>query len=111
MLGAAVVAASAGVVLGAGWTSGGVGRTSVLLAGVVLGGFAGALADSAIGATVQARYVDVQSGRETERAASAGGANPLVRGWRPLGNDGVNALCTLVGALGAMGWVVGMDLL
>ena len=104
LLGAAVVAASAGVVLGE-------GRTSVLLAGVVLGGFVGALADSAIGATVQARYVDVQSGRETERAASAEGANPLVRGWRPLGNDGVNALCTLVGALVAMGWVVGMDLL
>ena len=104
LLGAATVAASAWVVLSG-------AETSVLLTGVVLGGFLGALADSAAGATIQARYRDVRTGQETERATSAGRANPLVRGWRPVGNDRVNALCTLTGALVAMGWAGGRGLL
>lgn len=65
---------------------------------VTVSGFAGALLDSLLGATVQAQWRDpVESSRWTERSQ----AYPPERGWRRLGNDGVNLLCTLAGAGGA----------
>lgn len=69
---------------------------------VVMGGVLGAFLDSLIGATVQARYLDPTTGRETERAASPTGWNRHVRGWAWLHNDQVNWLCTMAGALLAM---------
>lgn len=63
-------------------------------------GFFGALCDSLLGATVQAQWRDA-SGRLTERPVPGQGA---ARGWRLVGNDVVNALCTLaaVGLAGAL---------
>ena len=66
---------------------------------VVGGGVAASLLDSLLGATAQALYRDRASGALTERARSAAGDNPLVRGWRGLTNDRVNLVGTLAGAL------------
>lgn len=72
-------------------------------AAVLVGsGFGGALVDSLLGATVQARYRDGRTGRLTERATTDGQPNSLVRGWRFVRNDGVNLLCTATGALLAL---------
>ena len=65
--------------------------------GAAAGGLAGALADTALGATLQARY-RAPDGSLTERATAGGAALPLAAGRRWLGNDGVNAVCTGVGA-------------
>jgi uncharacterized protein (TIGR00297 family) len=67
----------------------------------MLGGLAGAMFDSLLGATVQAiyRYPD---GRETERTLARDGTpNTFVRGWRWMNNDVVNLLSSLTGGLGA----------
>ncbi len=77
LLGAALLGAFAG-----GWA----------LAGVVtVSGFGGALADSLLGATVQAQWRGPLGVGWTERPQPG----PPERGWRGLGNDGVNVLCTL----------------
>lgn len=65
---------------------------------VTLSGFFGALCDSILGATVQAQWRD-GSGRLTEQTQA--GQLPA-RGWGPVGNDLVNALCTLA-AVGLAG--------
>lgn len=65
-----------------------------------LGGLAGALADSWLGATVQGIYFDEMRNRETEKATDKNSApNRFVRGWRWMNNDRVNFLSSLVGAL------------
>ncbi len=67
----------------------------------MLGGLAGAMFDSLLGATVQAiyRYPD---GRETERTIARDGTpNTFVRGWRWMNNDVVNLLSSLTGGLAA----------
>ena len=69
--------------------------TAALL--VVGGGFAAALLDSMLGATVQARY-RASSGALTERPTEAGAALPLAGGLRWVNNDRVNLACTAVGA-------------
>ncbi|MDT7857532.1 DUF92 domain-containing protein [Rubrivirga sp. S365] len=69
---------------------------------VAAAGLAGAFADTALGATLQARF-RAPDGSLTERSTAAGRALPLAAGRRWLGNDGVNLACTLVGAaLGAL---------
>jgi uncharacterized protein (TIGR00297 family) len=68
----------------------------------LLGGLAGALSDSLLGATVQGlyRYPD---GRETERSIARDGTpNTFSRGWRWLNNDMVNLLSSVVGGLVAV---------
>jgi uncharacterized protein (TIGR00297 family) len=65
-------------------------------------GFLGALADSLAGAFLQARFREAQTGRWTEAPVTEGRRNRRVRGLRFLGNDGVNVLCTIVGATAAM---------
>ena len=71
-----------------------------------VGGLAGSLFDSLLGATVQAGYYCPQCGRETEQAIHRCGRQPIyVRGWHWLDNDWVNFFATLAGALvaGALG--------
>lgn len=85
------------------WLEGGAANLGVLVAAVVIGGFLASLVDSLAGATIQARFRDPQTGEETERPASARGEHELVRGWRWFGNDQVNWLCTISGAVFAMG--------
>ena len=64
---------------------------------VTAAGLAGALADSLLGATVQAQWWDpARPGRWTERAQG----EPPARGWAWVGNDAVNLACTGLGALG-----------
>jgi uncharacterized membrane protein len=70
----------------------------------LLGGLAGSLIDSLIGATAQAIYRS-PTGVETERHAGDNQAvYPLLRGWRWVNNDMVNFLSALAG--GVIGLVV-----
>lgn len=88
--GASVVVASAlPFVPGAGG-----GLTAAL---VVAAGVAAAAMDTALGATVQARYRSA-SGALTERPTEAGRRLPLAAGWAWVDNDRVNVACTLIGA-------------
>jgi len=79
-----------------------------LLLAAALGGMAGSLFDSLLGATVQAIYYSQSRGKETEKRHEADGSqNRQVRGWRWLGNDWVNLFSSLVGALvAAASWSV-----
>jgi uncharacterized protein (TIGR00297 family) len=75
----------------------------VSFAAAALGGLAGSLADSVVGATLQARnYCDV-CGALTERAVHAcGGPTRHFGGIRGFDNDAVNVVCSGVGALVAL---------
>jgi uncharacterized protein (TIGR00297 family) len=67
-------------------------------------GFAGALADSFAGATLQALRYCSRCERFCEIDPHVcGSATSLVRGWRAVDNDAVNALTTITGALAAGG--------
>jgi uncharacterized protein (TIGR00297 family) len=59
------------------------------------GGFLGALIDSLLGATVQARFTDPRTGTFTERSVSEHGPNRLAHGFRAITNDAVNLLSFL----------------
>ncbi len=85
------------------WTGGMPWYSALLLLPVgVLAGAIGSLVDSLLGATVQGIYYCDACGKETEREVHrCGNRTRLVRGWRPLNNDWVNAISTLVGALAA----------
>ena len=68
-------------------------------AGWALGaGVLGAWVDSALGATVQARFL-APDGSLTEKATLGGDPLRLARGWRWVTNDAVNGACTAVGAM------------
>lgn len=70
-----------------------------LLPAGLLGGLGGSLADSLMGATVQAIY-RYPSGKETEKVVGKDGTpNTFVRGWRWMNNDMVNLISSLVGGL------------
>ncbi len=72
----------------------------------LIGGVAGSVADSILGATVQAMYWCPACGAETERQRHrCGTATTRIRGLTWLTNDGVNAASTLLGA--ATGAAVG----
>ncbi len=69
-----------------------------------LGGVAGSLFDSMLGATVQAVYYAQARAKETEKPIDPDGSpNRLIRGWRWLNNDWVNFLSSIVGALVSVG--------
>lgn len=71
----------------------------LLIVSSALGGLAGSLFDSLLGATVQAIYYTRVRHKETEKAIDPDGTpNELVRGWRWLNNDWVNFLSSMVGA-------------
>lgn len=69
-----------------------------LLIGAVSGAV-GSLADSVLGASLQARWRCDTCGKVSEtKLHGCAAAVRLVRGWAWLDNDGVNALATIVGA-------------
>lgn len=70
---------------------------------VTLSGITGMLADSVLGATLQARFACPVCKRVTERPGNCHGPLQHVRGWRWLDNDTVNAFGSLAGALTAAG--------
>ena len=102
--GALLIGLLGGLILRQGWTVAG-----ALLLATTVGGLAGSLFDSLLGATVQAIYWCDACGKETERKLHGCGTQtrPL-RGWRWLDNDLVNFIASAVGALVAagIGWGV-----
>lgn len=85
--------AIAGVAFVAGWG----GRAA---AGAIIGGVAGSLADSLAGATVQRRQWCARCGKSTERLVhNCGTITTADGGIRWIGNDVVNALSAVAGAI------------
>jgi len=73
-----------------------------LLPAALVGGLAGSLADSMLGATLQAIYLSPAG--ETERhIARDGTQNLTLRGWRWMNNGVVNLLSSVVGGVVAVG--------
>ncbi|MBN1486281.1 MAG: DUF92 domain-containing protein [Anaerolineae bacterium] len=65
-----------------------------------LGGLAGSLTDSFLGATVQAIYYSTVRDKETEKVIDPDGTpNQHIRGWQWLSNDWVNFISSGAGAL------------
>jgi uncharacterized membrane protein len=79
-------------------------RNVYMALAVSLGGLAGALVDSISGALWQSRRICAQCNCATERLVhDCGTRTERAGGIGWLNNDGVNAVCTLVGALVAAG--------
>lgn len=79
------------------------GSAFTVIAAAEVGGLAGAMFDSLLGATVQGLYRDEARGRITEKARDATGKpNPLARGLPWMTNDLVNFLASFIGALVAV---------
>jgi uncharacterized protein (TIGR00297 family) len=76
------------------------GHPLKMLIAVTLGGFIGALADSLLGATLQVQYEDPKNQKRIEQSLG-----PRVQGIPGFGNDVVNLLATLIGALVAI-WIM-----
>ena len=75
-------------------------RWPVPFTAIVLGGLAGAVADSLLGATLQDRRWCDACAMATERSVhSCGNVTRRTGGLRGLDNDAVNAVCSAVGAL------------
>jgi len=87
------------------WATGGSASSVVsAIIGATAGGLAGSLFDSFLGATVQGIYWCPRCQKETERRVHrCGTPTILVRGLSWLGNDLVNLLSSVVGALVAAG--------
>lgn len=81
----------------------------IVIPAVIIGGLAGATADSLLGATVQGIYYCPVCGKETESHPEhhCGTGTRHIRGWRWLNNDVVNFICALIGAGVALGgWLL-----
>ncbi len=84
------------VAIVAGWLA---SLSPAQVAVVAMGGFGGALVDSLLGATVQAKYRCFQCGEVVESAQHCGSPAEPAGGWRWMNNDAVNLFCTLTAAL------------
>jgi uncharacterized protein (TIGR00297 family) len=71
--------------------------------GIVPAGLLGALADSVLGASVQARYACPACAARTEQPEHCGRPGQLISGCAWITNDTVNVLATLIGGLVCMG--------
>ena len=83
--------------------------TAKAVLAVTVGGWAGAVLDSLLGATVQAMYFCPQCEKETEHTPlhTCGAPTRYLRGWEWMDNDTVNFLASLAGAaLAAALWVL-----
>jgi uncharacterized membrane protein len=69
---------------------------------LAVAGVAGMLADSVLGATVQARFTCAACGRRVETARHCDAAATRAGGWRWMTNDTVNAIGTGTGAAVAL---------
>lgn len=83
---------------------GGVGWITllILIVAAAIGGTAGALFDSLLGATVQAGYQCRTCGVSTERLSHCGAATNHIRGFAWLNNDRVNLLASCTGGIVAL---------
>lgn len=74
------------------------------LAAVTAAGFLASVADSILGATVQAQYACAGCGKTTERRNHCGGPTRLASGREWINNDAVNFACSVAGA--AVMWMI-----
>ena len=93
------------------WAASGATEQALFLSvGGLLGGLAGSLFDSLLGATVQAIYFCDRCVKETERVIHRCGTHARhLRGWRWLDNDLVNLLSSAGGAVVASLTVVWLN--
>lgn len=98
-----LAAAAGGVLIGAAsWLlreASGMAQHSFLLLALagLLGGLAGAFADSFLGATVQRMNRCAVCGREVEASQHCGQPTVYARGWRWMNNDAVNTASSVIG--------------
>lgn len=69
----------------------------------LVGGLAGAFADSYLGATAQLMYRCTECGREVEVSEHCGHKTVRARGWTWMSNDLVNVLSSVIGGCVAIG--------
>lgn len=79
------------------------GAAPSILPDVAAAGFFAALCDSVLGSAVQAKYRCGVCGALTEKRCHCGVPGRVERGLPWVGNDAVNLLNNLIGALGALG--------
>lgn len=107
-----LVSLGGGALIGltAGLFSNGLAWWEYLLVGG-LGGLAGSLFDSLLGATVQQIYYCDHCAKDTEKKIhKCGHATRALRGWAWLNNDWVNLISSLVGGLVAVGLALTLGL-
>lgn len=103
-----LAAAGGGIFIGAAswllqYSAGMNGRSFGLLAlAGLLGGLAGAFADSILGATVQRMNRCAVCGREVEGSEHCGVPTAHFRGWQWMNNDAVNSISSLIGGTVAL---------